>query len=138
MISNLGKIEETSQVGKLGARDGKRFAQSHTAGWDRWPWGPAPDSQSDLLPALGGGPEVRPARAAPLLHVLLGIVPGVPTALIKEDLRGWVFLATLCETAHLSLDILKDKSRLFLGNRPDARPFIIWWHGSQRITDKGK
>lgn len=86
----------------------------------------------------GGGPEVRPARAAPLLHVLLGIVPGVPTTLIKEDLRGWVFLATLCETAHLSLDILKDKSRLFLGNRPDARPFIIWWHGSQRITDKGK
>lgn len=54
MISNVGKIEETSQMGKLGARDGKRFAQSHTAGWDRWPWGPAPDSQSDLLPALGG------------------------------------------------------------------------------------
>ena len=85
-----------------------------------------------------GGPEVRPARAVPLLHVLLGIVPGVPTALIKEGLRDRVFLATLWESAHLSRDILKDKSRLFLGNRPDAHPFIIWWHSSQRITDKGK
>lgn len=115
--------------------DGKRFSPSPMAGWDSGP-AQAPNVHSPgTLCADWRSPEAGQCRrwAATIHPAGSRLVSWSPT---KEGLReGASWKLAPCESARLSLPILKDKSRCFLGNGPNAHPSAMGWHCSRTVSE---
>lgn len=125
MISNLGKVEEISQSGKLDSRDEKRFAQSSPRLLGTVVHRPGPRLPVGAL-AWSGGAEVTQS--------VCGAVVSKSRPPHEDDLRE-VLLAALSQ--HVCPRDAQGEERLRPGRGPAAPGSVIWWQRSQRRTDDG-